>query len=184
MDSFSEQRAILQRADCPVVTAGLHFFDIETTGLRPDRRARITEVALLDREGVLLDWKRDPKAQEETFAFHLPELFDHLTAGVVVGHNVRFDLGFVAYVAGRQGLQGPTLRFVDTLALVRKHLNARTDHRLGALVEELGIAVEGELHTALADARATRDLFWKLVDLADIETLAEAGLQQLNWSTL
>ena len=45
-----------QWADCPLQVASLVFFDLETTGLRPDRGARIREIAVLGHDGIRFDW--------------------------------------------------------------------------------------------------------------------------------
>ncbi len=171
--------------DCPVRVAPLIFFDIETTGLRPDRGARVSEAAVLDGQGVRLAWQCGAEdAGGNPFARVLPDLLDRLAAGIVVGHNLRFDLRFVAYEAERLGRRGPDVQAVDTLALARRLLPAAADHRLETLARHLGIAPEGGgFHTALGDAQATRSLFWKLVALGEIQTLAEAGVQRLGWST-
>lgn len=170
-----------QWADCPIEVAPLLFFDIETTGLRPDRGARITEIAIVDHTGVRYDWKR--KRDGATQALQLRPLFDHLRDGVVVGHNLQFDFYFVAYEADRLGLRGPAVRFVDTLGIARTHLDRSSDVRLGTLLSYFGLIPEGDLHTALGDAYATRALFWKLVEHSDLHTLADAGLKKLNWTT-
>lgn len=172
---------MLHRSDWPIETTALRFFDIETTGLRPDRGARITEIALVDRGGAQLDWRRERDATDLSTV--LPGLFDHLQAGVVVGHNVRFDFRFVAYEADRLGLRGPAVRFIDTLDLART-LDLRTpDVRLGTLLSHFALVPEDTLHTALVDARATRALFWTLVEHGNLETLADAGLKRLDWTT-
>lgn len=180
-----EAHPLLQRADWPIDAASLLFFDIETTGLRPDRGAQITEMAVVDRRSVRFDWQLGPDTpHDDALAVHLPRLFDLLQTGVVVGHNLSFDLRFIAYVAGRIGLRGPTARFVDTLALARQVLDRPRDARLESLLGAFGIAPDGALHTALVDARATCALFWALVEHGDLETLGDAGLQRLDWTTL
>lgn len=169
-------------ADCPIRVASLVFFDLETTGLRPDRGARITEIAVVGAEAARYVWASDrsPPPDEVTVR-QLRALRKHLRDAVVVGHNLQFDFGFLAHEADRLGLDGPRLRFIDTLGLARRLLDAE-DARLDALVRHLDLDPEGELHTALGDARATRALFWRLVDHGDLDTLGEAGLKQLHWS--
>lgn len=184
MNSPDASRRIQQRADCPIEAAALLFFDIETTGLRPDRRGHITEIALLDREGVRLDWRRMPgNADDDRLSTPLPALFDLLPGGVVVGHNVRFDLHVIAYAADRRGLRGPHVRFIDTLGLAHTLVDDVVDYRLETLVDAFDLAPDGAFHTALGDARATRALFWKLVDVGSLRTLGDAGLKRLDWST-
>ncbi|WP_146110112.1 hypothetical protein [Salinibacter sp. 10B] len=44
------------------------FFDLETTGLRPDRGARITEMAVVDQECIRFDWAADAEPPSDADA--------------------------------------------------------------------------------------------------------------------
>lgn len=157
------------------------FFDIETTGLHPNRGARITEVALLDHSGIRLSAEFGD-ADGRQLPNRLPGLLDQLRSSVVVGHNVRFDLEFVAYEADRLGYEGPDLYFIDTLGLARRLLTRQFDHRLETALHAFHIKLPDPLHTALGDARAVRTLFWRLIGIGDFDTLVDAGLRPLNWT--
>ena len=159
------------------------FLDIETTGLRPDRGAKITEVAILNRNSTLMLWKADDKLSPMTFHKELPKILESLKNGVVIGHNLSFDLWFISYEADRVGLEGPDIRFIDTLSLSRKILPARDCYTLGSLLNHFEIKVTGKLHTAITDAEASRALFWKLVEAGSISTVGEAGIKQMKWSS-
>lgn len=161
----------------------LIFFDIETTGLRPDRGAKITEVSILNRNSQLHYWRSDTYTENDSVAKELPNILDHLKQGVVVAHNLQFDLWFIAYESDRIGLKGPDIRFIDTLSLSRNLLPARNNYKLSALLKHFDIKVNGELHTATSDTEATRALFWKLVEKGGISTVGEAGMKKLNWSS-
>ncbi len=172
----------LRAPDCPLQSAALVYFDLETTGLHPERGATVTEAAILDRGGLRFEWQRTDDG--ESIADHLPTLLDHLTAGVVVGHNLSFDLGFVAYEAARIDGRGPDVRYLDTLAIARRLDPALPDHSLDALVDAYGLAPDHPLHTAAVDVRVTRELLWHLVDLGGLDTLEDAGLSRINWSAV
>jgi len=156
------------------------FLDIETTGLHPDRGAWITEIALLGDRGVRLATKLQP-GDDRILSTKLPYLIDQLGSGVVVGHNVQFDLRFIAYEADRLGETGPDLQFIDTLGLARKLLTRARDHCLKTALRAFDITPRGELHSAITDARAVRSLFWRMIDHGGFGTLADAGLKPLNW---
>jgi DNA polymerase III epsilon subunit-like protein len=159
------------------------FFDLETTGLRPDRGARITEMAVVDRDGIQFDWTSDRVPPEDpVVARQLKTLCRHLEAGVVVGHNLQFDLRFLSYESERLGLPGLDLRFADTLGLARRLLPDEDDHQLGSLLSTFDAGPPEDLHTAVGDALATRAFFWHLVDHGDLETLADAGVKRLRWT--
>ncbi len=180
---------MIQWAGLPIRVPPFRFFDIETTGLRPDRGARITEVAVVDQTSVRFDWTREQGGiGDSAWPQMLRILFDHLRTGVVVGHNLRFDFRFITYEAERHGYAVPPLRFIDTLGLARALIGKPRlpgeveDYRLETLLQAFGIPAEGTLHTAVADARATRALFWKMVERGGLETLADAGLKRLSWT--
>jgi len=169
------------RASGGIRPASFVFLDIETTGLHPDRGARITEVAVLDDSGVRFATEVDA-GDDALLSTKMPYLLNQLRAGVVVGHNVQFDLRFIAYEADRLGHDGPDLYFIDTLGLARNVLPRQSDHRLEATLDAFHITPQGDLHTAITDARAVRTLFWRLLAHGDFPTLADAGLKPLKWT--
>lgn len=178
-----------QWAQCPIHVATLRVLDVETTGLYPTRGARLTEIAVVDgrqsthglggAEDVHFEWRRDDGPLDAVW----PTLIDTLRETVIVGHHLAFDLRFLAATADRLGCAGPTLRYVDTLPLARRLIDDVPNHRLETLLDRLGCVPGGPLHTAPVDARATRSLFWRLVDAGSLQTLADAGLTPLHWST-
>jgi len=172
--------------DRPLRTAPLVFFDLETTALRPDRGGRIREMAAVDHDGVRLHWESEatPPA-DETVARRLPPLLDVLETGVVVGHNLQFDVRFLTYELRRlsaSGLHGIDIRFADTLGLARELLPHRDDYQLGALLSAVDASPEEPLHTAVGDALATRALFWGLVEAEGLETLSDVSVKRLSWN--
>ena len=176
------------RVDKPETTTSLEltnfiFFDIETTGLRPDRGAKVTEVSILNRNSQLYSWRSHINSGVNPFSNELPIILNHLKNGVVVGHNLQFDFWFISHEADKLGITGPTLRFIDTLSLARKVLPERSSYKLSELLKEFNIKVNGELHTATTDTEATSALFWKLVEKGDISTTGKAGMKKLNWSS-
>lgn len=51
-------------------------------------------MAMVDRGGVRYHWQRGTSGSSPASA--LPCLFGHLRKAVVVGHNLAFDVGFMA----------------------------------------------------------------------------------------
>ena len=104
------------RFDRPLRTVPLRFFDLETTGLRPDRGARIAEMAVVDEGGVRFDWvSAHDSPRDEAVAFQLPRLMAHLEDGIAVGHNLSFD-----WKHKSQGHRGPHPRG-DRWLGIREH---------------------------------------------------------------
>lgn len=96
----------------------------------------------------------------------LPSLLEFIGTSVVVGHNVRFDMSFLNAAAERLGygkIPNPTS---DTLGLARRLI--RTEVRrlnLSTLASHFRATVTPN-HRALADAQATADVFWGLLERA------------------
>ena len=110
------------------------------------------------------------------FAAHWPEILRHLEIGLVIGHQIFFDLAILGREVRRLGarLQPPVA--LDT-ALLYAGLHPGHRHRdLTPCCAEFGIEIDGR-HTATGDAKATGALFLKLVPLLKahgIQTLGEA----------
>ena len=165
--------------------------DLETTGLSPDEDD-IIEVGAVKFQGertvdafqscvnprrVLSDFvKRLTGISQEEVDRAPPlsavtgQLLPFVGDAPVVGHNLAFDLGFLASRGLR--LSNPTS---DTWDLAFVLLPGLQEYRLGKLAASLGIS-HPTPHRAMDDARATRDVFVRLVEMAeglDIYTIAE-----------
>jgi DNA polymerase-3 subunit epsilon len=96
----------------------------------------------------------------------LPSLLEFIGDGVVVGHNVRFDLTFLnaaLEITRRPPLANPT---VDTLPLARCLLVGEVaNHRLGTIAQHLRASTL-PTHRALPDALATADVLHALLERA------------------
>lgn len=161
----------------------LTFIDLETTGMRPDRGAKIIEAVVLNRYDVICNWKMCNSSREKIDNELLIEIRKVISKGVVIGHNLPFDAWFISYECEKRGLEGLSIRFIDTLSLSRKILPERQSYKLSDLLNVFDIKVNGELHTAAIDAAATRALFWKLIEKGGISTAGEAGMKKMNWSS-
>jgi DNA polymerase III subunit epsilon len=168
--------ALLDKRDlwsCPFAVV-----DLETTGSVAGKHA-VTEIALVQvMEGrIVRRWRSfvNPRQPIPPFIVALTGITDEMVAGappigkllanvvefigdaILVGHNVRFDAGFIEHelrAHGHPALSNPT---VDTLTLARRTIAEVANYRLGTLTRELGIDVERH-HRALADATATAEL--------------------------
>lgn len=170
--------------------------DIETTGLDRERDA-IIEIGAVKFGGnrVEAEWSSlvNPKR-------HIPEFITKLTGiedamvreaptlqGVIrqlesfigdspiVGHNIRFDLGFL-----QRQIPLALNEIIDTYELASVLLPTAGRYNLGALIKELGIPLPAP-HRALPDATATHALYTRLLELArglPVELLLE--IQRLS----
>lgn len=87
---------------------------------------------------------------------------------IFVAHNVSFDLGFIDHAFKKTGVENqmfyPKLDTIS-MAYAKLHKNPQVEKfRLQKLCEYFGIKNE-RAHTALADARATFEVYEKLMNL-------------------
>jgi len=165
--------------------------DIETTGLSQERDAMI-EIGAVKFKGhcVEAEWSTLVNPNR-----HIPEFISALTCisdvevrnaprfleiakeleafvgnSPIVGHNVRFDLGFLQ----RAGLFQYN-EVVDTYELASVLMPTASRYNLGALGKQLGILLPAT-HRALDDAKVTMAAFNRLFEIArelPLEVVAE-----------
>jgi DNA polymerase-3 subunit epsilon len=170
--------------------------DVETTGLFP-RQDRVLEIAIirmapdltvLEEYTTLINPERDVgptrihriRASDVTTAPRFPEIagdvVERLAGSVVVGHNVRFDAGFVVNELERMGHPVPAFPRLCTIGMSHRLGLDLPGRKLAVCCEEAGIALE-DAHTALGDAIATSKLLATYLTMAhragvaDLETL-------------
>lgn len=96
----------------------------------------------------------------------LPSLLEFVGDAVIVGHNVRYDLGYLNHALERSGRPRLSNRWVDTCALARRLVRDEVPNcRLGTLAERLRLPHRPS-HRALEDALATGDLLHVLLERA------------------
>jgi len=96
----------------------------------------------------------------------LPALLEFLGDGVIVGHNVGFDLAFLRAALHRQGYPPIPPPRIDTAALARRLVRDEVpDCRLSTLASRLRLD-HRPTHRALDDALATTDLLHLLIERA------------------
>lgn len=160
------------------------IIDIETTGLSPNSE-KITEIAIIIHDGkkvlnefsTLINPERkipyritqitgiNNKMVEDAPKFYeIAKQIVELTENkIIVGHNVRFDYGFIRNEFKSLGYEykKPTL---DTIKLARKLIPGKPSYGLGKLCQTLGIE-NPDRHRALGDASATKTLFELLLSI-------------------
>jgi len=106
----------------------------------------------------------------------LPTFLEFARGAIFVAHNARFDMGFLRAAAKSQHLTWAPPGQVDTLALARRVVtrDEAPNHKLASL-SRLFHAATSPNHRALADARATVDVFHGL-----LERLASLGVTHVE----
>jgi DNA polymerase-3 subunit epsilon len=181
----------------PLSDLAYTVFDTETTGLAPSEgdeiisigAARIINGRLLHQElyEQLVDPGRSvPAASQRIHGITpamlagqppigdvLPDLARFADGSVLLGHNVAFDLKFLALKEAATGVRfdQPVL---DTLLLSPVAHPDHQDHSLEAIAARLGVNILGR-HTALGDALLTGEIFLRLIPV-----LAERGIVTLG----
>ncbi len=156
--------------------------DIETTGLNDERDA-IIEIGAVKFKGhrVEAEWTSviNPGRHIPEFitaltgigdaetrnAPKLRDIIHELEAFVgnapVVGHNIRFDLGFIQKQAGILNYN----EVIDTYEIAAVVMPTASRYNLGSLGKQLGILLPAT-HRALDDAKVTMAAFNKLFEMA------------------
>lgn len=96
----------------------------------------------------------------------LGSLVEFVRDAVIVGHNVRFDLGFLNRALRLHDWPAFTNRVVDTVGLARRLVREEVSNcKLGTLAQHFGLTNQ-PTHRALDDVRATADLLHLLLERA------------------
>jgi DNA polymerase III epsilon subunit family exonuclease len=184
-----------------VQDAKLVFIDVETTGLSPAMGDRIIEVGVVacapgerprqasqlvnpDR-AIPLESRRvhgigDEDVSEAPAFSAVARTLGELIAGSwLIGHNVRFDVGFLAMEMALAGYQVDPAGCLDTCQLAAAAFEL-PDYRLDTLTAALGIQRKAK-HRALDDALATQAVFdFTVKEIGDASDLTIADLRALH----
>ena len=156
--------------------------DLETTGLNP-KTDKIIEIGIVkvEENRIVKEWETlvnpDRKLEERIIELTgirneqlssapsieevLPQLLDIVGDSVLLGHSVLFDYSFVKKAAVNRRLSFERTG-IDTLKIARKYLADLESRSLPCLCKHYGI--RHNAHRALHDAKATVELYRKLVE--------------------
>ncbi len=169
-------------------------FDIETTGFSPVRNRIIEIGAVLVQGGKVVDrfdefvnpevpipYKitklthiTDRMVMEaDTIDKVLPRFLEFSRGAAMVGHNVSFDISFIAHNAKKLRIPFDRVH-ADTMVLSRLLLPKLGKHTLDRVAKELGVSLETH-HRAVDDSEATAGIWVKLCEL-----LKEKGIRTLD----
>src|ERR1700738_1137290 len=177
----------IDEADAPLWTVTFAVVDLETTGGSP-WTSGITEVGALKLKGgepvgtfhtLVNPGVAIPPAVRYLTGITtsmvqpaplmdavLPALLEFLGGAVIVGHNVRFDMGFLCAAADRRGYPPRANRVVDTCILARRLVGDEVrDCKLATLAEFFRTA-RRPTHRAFDDATATGEVLHGLLERA------------------
>jgi len=96
----------------------------------------------------------------------LPEFLKFIDGACLIGHNVRFDLGFLVHELSILGLKLPETDFLDTVRLARYLVPELRRYSLISMIHFLEIGQVQE-HRAMSDVELTYQVFRSLLNIAD-----------------
>lgn len=185
----------------------LTVFDLETTGLDPQKGHRIVEIAgvRIEDGGILrnqtfasfvnpereipLEAKQINKITDEdvrgasTIDSILPKFLAFARGSTLIAHNASFDVSFLAtekeYCWGYVDLP----ECLCTMRLFQRLFPSEFRSSLDVLCRKFQLTIPMERHRALADALLTAEALLRMLDIGKIASLEElrrkAGLGQL-----
>lgn len=164
------------------------IFDLETTGLSPQRGDRVIEIGAVAFENGLklkefqslinINKKIPPKAQaihgisnemirgERSASEVFPEFHSFIKDSVLIAHNASFDYRFLNHELGQLGLPFHNKQ-ICTLKLSRKLYPKLPNHKLETVYRHLiGSLPENiNMHRALDDARMLTEIWMEMLKL-------------------
>ncbi|NML18038.1 3'-5' exonuclease [Azohydromonas caseinilytica] len=163
--------------------------DFETTGISPGQGDRPTEVAIaLVENGCIVDRFQslmNPGRRIPAFVTQLTGISNDMVAGApavaqvmreaarfvgrlpVVAHNAAFDRKFWVAELQRLALDAHA-PFACTMLLARRLYPDCANHKLGTLVDALGLPQSGRAHRAMVDAEMASHLWCRIgADVAE-----------------
>ena len=93
----------------------------------------------------------------------LPQIWDFLKEGIVVGHHSPFDVGFLAHEFEKHQLPLPVDPVLCSSLVARQVITGVANHKLQTLVQHLGIE-GGQAHRALDDAQSCWEVLFHCIE--------------------
>lgn len=172
--------AALPRMSTPIMNLSLVMFDTETTGFSPSKDRLVELGAVKIENGQIVartNWLINPGRKipdrvinvhgisnemvkdKPSFAEIYPEFLAFIGDSILMAHNARFDVDFVRAEILRASQPLPSNTTVDTLKLFRKWYPDAPSHKVGALIDFIGIQKDEDLHRGDVDAEMQSMIF-------------------------
>lgn len=177
----------------------LVILDFETTGLSPDNGDRAIEIgAVKIEEGEVTEHFQELMYPGQRVNYFIEDytgitnamlakaapcsevmarFADFIKGQNLIAHNASFDKRFLDSELQRISLNYSG-QFACSLLLARRLFQSAPNHKLGTLINYLGITSKGSFHRALYDAQMTAKLWLAMLD----EISLKAGVEQVPFS--
>ena len=158
------------------------FFDVETPNNRNDKISQLGLVLDIDGKTVFeRNYLINPETHFDDFNMELTsvtpalvkdsqtfpniwnEIRDYFSSSLLVAHNATFDLSVLDKTLSAYKIDAPASQFLCTYKKAKKSLHSE-NYKLNTLCSFFDIPLD-EHHNAICDAKACRDLFYKLDEL-------------------
>jgi DNA polymerase III epsilon subunit family exonuclease len=175
--------------DTPLNEVSFVVFDLETTGLSPDKGDQIVEIGAckivegfkLSKETFQSLVKTDKILSPRVTKIHgitnelikdapdictaMYDFIDFARGSIPVAHNASKDVAFLRSVMNEYSITNPFTLFIDTLKMSRLIYPDYKSHSLDFLIEKHSIKVSSRFkrHRALYDAEATAIIFTRMM---------------------
>lgn len=148
---------------CVLTTPNLEVIEEFELKIKPERIGNADPVALKVNHYDSILWEKAYSLEKAIKIF-----LKKVKGCIIVGHNVAFDSGFLEYVFNKIEMEN-TMHYhkLDTISIAwaKLHKNPDIEHfSLREMCKHFGIENKNA-HTALSDARATFELYKKLMSL-------------------
>lgn len=175
----------------------LTVFDVETTGLAPDRGHRIIEIAGIRIENGCIDetksfvslvnpereipWeaKQVNKIKDEDVRTApgieeiLPRFLSFAEGSILVAHNAQFDMGFLMHEKNFCWGYTELPDCLCTMRLSQTLFPREFGHNLDAVGKRLHLQIPTARHRALPDVILTAHALLKMIEIGGIESLED-----------
>jgi len=168
------------------LTTEFTIFDVETSGLNPEKDDILEIAAVKLKGGEIIDrFERlaqptrpiPPEAEKihglneiyllvngQNINLVIKQFLDFVGGSIIAGHNIRsFDWLFIMYYAQRFNLPKPENKLIDTLELSRQLLTL-PNNTLTSVAGYFGFTHQ-DAHRAMSDVEMNAKVFLKLMDL-------------------
>ncbi|MFA7115010.1 MAG: 3'-5' exonuclease [Candidatus Omnitrophota bacterium] len=171
------------------------FFDVETTGLFPDKGDRICEIAAIkvfnNKKIGSFETLINPQRAMPYYAYNVHKIsddmlddapafsvvadsfVDFLENSILCAYNINFDLGFINACLRRCYRPALSLRTIDVLKMARDLLGLKR-YKLFMVAEFLGISNPMCYHRAMADSFVVWEVFKRLIDAMKLKSVPDA----------
>jgi DNA polymerase III epsilon subunit family exonuclease len=148
---------------CVITTPGLEVIEEFELKIKPENISEADPVALKVNHYNEKDWEAGLSLEKALNIF-----CKKVKDCIMVGHNVSFDAGFLEYVFNQNKIKNPMhYHKLDTVSIAwaKLHNDPDLEHfSLHKMCARFDIKNE-RAHSALSDARATYELYKKLIEL-------------------